>query len=147
MIHPDTLSKFFQRQMEIDELPIPLNGEDMDHILLFFHYIRELSAKPRIVVRYMREAFVCKWNHSTRVTFDRGIECIPAVSCPDLRQLSRKLWYSVRFPTVILEVKFTDVYPDWVQKMIEQMSLTRDSIAKYLVAVKKMNKLGFRFEY
>jgi SPX domain protein involved in polyphosphate accumulation len=146
-IHPEILSKFFQRQMDIDDLPIPLNGEDMDHILLFFHYMRELGAKPRILLRYMREAYVSKWDHSTRITFDRGIQCVPAISCPDVKYLNRNIWYSVPFPIVILEVKFTNVFPVWVQRMIRQMSLTRDSVAKYLAAVKEMNSLGFRFEY
>lgn len=147
MIRHEFLSKFFKRQMETDELPIPMNGADIDHVLLFFDYVRQLSAKPRIVVRYTREAYVCRWDHSTRITFDRQIQCVPAIYCPEIKDLSRNIWYPVPFPSVILEIKFSNFYPEWIQKTITQMSLSRDSIAKYLVSVKEMNSLGFRFEY
>ncbi|MBN1902964.1 polyphosphate polymerase domain-containing protein [Candidatus Sumerlaeota bacterium] len=146
MIRPEFLSNFFRTQMRAEELPIPFFPHDMDHVLLFFDYMRQLRARPRVVARYMREAYVCRMDHSTRITFDRNLQCVPAICCPDLEKLARNIWYSLPYPSVILEIKFNCFFPVWVQKMIEQLSLSRDSISKYLVAVKELNRLGFRFE-
>jgi len=96
-----------------------------------------IRARPAAYVSYMREAYVLPEGNQVRVTFDRelyGSHYAPRGSLsvpPDGRQ---------RPPLggVILELKFTDRFPGWMQELVRAFDLQRRSVAKYVLCAKAL---------
>jgi hypothetical protein len=44
---------------------------------------------------------------------------------------------------VILEIKFTDCYPVWLNQMVKVFNLHRQSISKYVGSIKQSCLLGY----
>jgi hypothetical protein len=42
----------------------------------------------------------------------------------------------------ILEVKFTNLYPSWVSKMVQEFQLERTSVPKYVMCIEEANRVG-----
>ncbi|MFT7680242.1 MAG: SPX domain protein involved in polyphosphate accumulation [Planctomycetota bacterium] len=99
----------------------------------FLRLVREMGAGPVVHVRYEREAYEARGRAPVRVTFDRKLsraitdEWEPRLQGDDYR----------RTPTagVILEVKFTDSAPSWVDELISRAELMRTSIPKYALCI------------
>ena len=92
-----------------------------------------IGAGPGIYVSYMREAYVSPNSNRVRVTFDRKLygtrfdrsQClIPPTdgAYPDVGG-------------VILELKFTDRFPVWMQDLVQHFNLQRGSMPKYIDCV------------
>jgi SPX domain protein involved in polyphosphate accumulation len=96
-------------------------------------------AMPSTTVRYDREAFVARDGDAMRITFDRNLRCLPSLEYSDDIWDARSFWHILPQVPVVLEVKFTDHYPHWVQKMIQRFGLQRTSMAKYVQCVKTLH--------
>jgi hypothetical protein len=90
-------------------------------------------ARPTAMVRYVREAYVEPDGGPLRLTMDRAIAC---------RQAERRAveldgpgWVYLRNRWVVLEIKFTDMFPLWAREMVEALGLPRTSSAKYVQSV------------
>jgi SPX domain protein involved in polyphosphate accumulation len=99
----------------------------------FCHLKKEIMADASLYVCYYREAFVSKANNSLRVTFDRDVR-----GCP--YRLDEGLFapgegVKAAFPGVILEIKFTNQYPGWINDLVRQFGLQRCSAAKYIESI------------
>ena len=109
-------------------------------------YFRELAgafgARPCATVRYQREAFVSRDGEPLRITFDRDLCCIPTTEYNHEIWNADSFWHTLPEVPVVLEVKFTDHYPAWVQQMIHRFGLTRGSMAKYVECVKILQSEG-----
>ena len=98
------------------------------------------NARPCTTVRYQREAYMGRNGESVRITFDRDLSYLPSPKySPDLWSPNEFWHYNHSLP-VIMEVKFTDQYPQWVQQMIQRFGLQRTSIAKYVECVKSLQR-------
>ena len=99
----------------------------------FLRLVREMGAQPVIHVRYEREAYEARGHAPVRITFDRMLSrAMPDGWEPRLRGDDYR-----RTPTngVILEVKFTDDAPSWVDELVSRAELMRVSIPKYALCV------------
>ena len=95
----------------------------------FNHLMHRLRARPMVHVGYLREAWVSTQSNSVRVTFDREVRGEP--------------WHDAEFSTkmrdpifpfgkqLILELKFTDRFPDWLADMVRHFNLTQCGVPKY----------------
>jgi len=106
----------------------------------------DLSASPLVLVHYLREAYVDAEDQPLRITFDRELSFTPSVDWTDSMMFNEKDWHPVPEIPVILEIKFSNTFPWWVNKMIQRFGLHRDSIAKYLICVKDMKRQGIPIE-
>lgn len=99
----------------------------------FAQLTRQISADASLYVCYHREAFVSAKNNSLRVTFDREVE-----GCPfDLQNglFAPGDGVPTAIHGVILEVKFTNQYPGWINDMVRQFQLQRRSVPKYIECI------------
>jgi hypothetical protein len=95
----------------------------------FLELVEQLHAHPTAHVAYLREAYVDPVNDAVRVTFDRDVRA-ETRRAPDFD--TRMENYSQPFgDKVILELKFTDRYPNWFQRLIERFDLMQCGAAKY----------------
>ncbi len=99
----------------------------------FVHLVRELGARPTMHVRYEREAYEAIGGAPVRVTLDRGLSRATARDWQP--RLGGGDYRRTPLPGVILEVKFTDSSPPWVQDLVSRLELQRRSIPKYVLCL------------
>jgi len=125
-----------------DRLKPPSDGsERTKNLEQFLFYMRQIQAKPVIRVRYMRQAFESNLNDDARVTLDRQL-CFNITRTPQL-VFGGDGWQRPRESGVVLELKFTDRCPMWLNRMVQYFGLTAESLSKYASLVKQA--CGLRF--
>jgi len=118
-------------------------NEEWENLCQFRDLLDQLEARPVLHVRYEREAFMSVTGEPVRITFDRKLEYLATEEQENQVRVEGLGWRSVEDLPVILEVKFTDVYPYWVRDLIRRFHLLRDSVAKYVVCVNALTREGF----
>ena len=109
-----------------------LFSREAKHQVALGHFIALVSilgAKPKALVTYLREAYVDPKNDDIRVTLDREVRITPRETVD----------FNLNMPTyvqpfgqrVILEIKFNNRFPNWLNEMVQSLSLTRSAAAKY----------------
>ncbi|HYV29143.1 MAG TPA: VTC domain-containing protein, partial [Candidatus Eisenbacteria bacterium] len=93
--------------------------------------ISEIHARPKVHITYLREAWVSTLDNSVRVTLDRKVTAEP--------DLTARVSTQVRQPTgvfgqndVILELKFTNRFPDWFRELVRVFNCVQCGAAKYV---------------
>ena len=107
-----------------------LNGrQDASALEEFCKLARSLGAIPTLIVGYDREAYLDSITGTCRVTFDRNLR---ARSFDEFEGLTTNLQPARhQDPGVILEMKYVDRLPQWMQAVILQFGLQRQSVPKY----------------
>jgi len=93
-----------------------------------------LAADGKVFVSYLREAYVTPRDDTVRVTFDRLIRATPHDGRALLDLTGRRGLYP-KVKGIVLELKFTDRFPNWMRQMVEIFDLQRVSMAKYVSCV------------
>lgn len=120
------------------QLPAPhhLISKDPKHLVAlqkFCDLMVNLGAAPKAHIFYMREAWISRMDNSVRVTMDRQVLCDPE---PTARLLTALVDPVVVFGNmVILELKFTNRFPDWFKALVRIFGLTQCGAAKYVDGV------------
>ncbi len=91
--------------------------------------VHALDARPTVVVRYDREAYVGLFDPEVRVTFDRRLRTLATdqLTVP----LEASGFATVLGRRVVLELKFNDRCPGWMQTVVHRFGLARQSFSKY----------------
>ena len=89
---------------------------------------------PRVYISYQREAYVSPDSDQIRVTFDRQITAARYRSTPYLA--TPKATMPVDMRGVVLEMKFTDRFPNWMRQMVHALDLWRWPSAKYVAGIR-----------
>ena len=111
----------------------PEDGRQLVAVQKFCRLMSEIQARPRMHIAYLREAYENPGNNAVRLTFDRRVESAPN---PNSRLIARAdQAHSVFGPTVILELKFTNRYPNWFQDLVEIFDLSQTGAAKYAAGI------------
>ncbi len=106
----------------------------------FCNLMRTLNASPKAHVGYRREAWKAP-NNSVRVTLDRDVRTAPDIEASlntDLEGLK-----PVFGNGIVLEIKFTDRFPLWLNQMVCAFNLRRGSAAKYVDGVVMLGEYRF----
>lgn len=104
----------------------------------FCELTQQIGAKPKVHIAYLREAYVHPTNNSVRVTLDRAV-------CADYEPTAR-LSTEMKKPVfpfgrdVILELKFTNHFPNWFRELVHVFGCMQCGAAKY---VEGAENLGF----
>ena len=99
----------------------------------FVSEMRRLNAGSMVRVRYRREAYESKGRDPVRITLDTDV-MHKSTSDGDL-SLSGEGWSVTPTEGVILEIKFTAIYPQWVADLVRQFNLESKSIPKYVLSL------------
>ena len=97
----------------------------------FCQLMSEIHARPKVHISYLREAWVSTLDNSVRVTLDRQVNAEP--------NLAGKISAEVKNPVrvfrsqdVILELKFTNRFPDWFRELVRLFNCMQCGAAKYV---------------
>ena len=95
----------------------------------FLKLREQIQAVPQAHVCYQREAYVDPFQDAVRVTFDRSV-LTEARFTPTFK--TEMVNPSRPFgDEVILELKFTDRFPNWCRTLVEKFGLMQCGAAKY----------------
>ena len=98
----------------------------------FCHLAGSIHAKPKVHIAYLREAYVSD-NDEVRVTLDREVVAEPNLDpC-----VKTKLEHPVGSfdKNVILELKFTNRFPDWFRELVRVCNVMQCGAAKYVESI------------
>ena len=103
----------------------------------FCRLVSELNARPVAHVAYLREAWMNERDNSIRVTVDREVRCEPEPSSSFKTEMSNPV--RVFGDHAVLELKFTNRFPDWFKELVRIHNLVQCGAAKY---VDGANRIG-----
>jgi hypothetical protein len=107
----------------------------------FNELLLKLNARPKLHNRYSREAWVSPHDNSVRVTFDREVHVEPFFRAEAVTAMSNPL--HIYSDVCILELKFTNRFPDWFKDLVRSFNLMRSAAAKFAGAVLFMGEHHF----
>ncbi len=99
----------------------------------FCQLMHDIHARPKAHVAYWREAWISPHDNSVRVTLDREVKCEPETTTRLVTHMLDPV-----FPfgdEVILELKFTNRFPDWFKDLVRVFGLMQCGAAKYVEGV------------
>ncbi len=99
----------------------------------FLFHLKSKALRPVVLVVYEREAYYCKFNRNLRVTFDKKLRS-KALPAPEELFTDNDLRYAFA-NCFVLEIKFHDGFPRWLQTIIERYGLIRSAVSKYTICV------------
>jgi len=125
-------------------LPPQSYSVDTKALNQFQLYMTSIQAKPKVLIRYMRQAFEDEGESRVRVTFDRQL-CYSVTDKPEVR-LGGSGWQ--RSPVtenggVVLEIKFNGSYPVWLSRLVEYFDLRARAMSKYATSISDSCLLRF----
>jgi hypothetical protein len=106
----------------------------------FCHTCRQIDARAAAYISYRREAYVSPNSDQIRVTFDRQITA--SRYAPRLGMKVPQAPSPVDMGGIVLEMKFTDRFPNWMRQMVHALNLWRCSSAKYVAGVRILGYPG-----
>lgn len=103
----------------------------------FLYRLRSLGARPSVLVRYRREAWVGIYDQYSRFTLDHHIIVQPPAGL-DLNG-DPSAWRGVDHPQdtnyyrslIVLELKFPSLIPSWMVSLVRRFQLLRRGFSKY----------------
>ncbi len=99
----------------------------------FCELCQKINARPTAYTSYMREGYERPDSNVQRVTFDRNLRAGPYRGSIDISELER--WAKPEIQGIVLELKFTDRFPEWMHTLAESFNLQRTSMPKYVECV------------
>ena len=102
----------------------------------FGRLMQDMRAKPKAHIAYLREAWISPRDNSVRVTMDRDVKLEPKSAARLSLDMDRPV--IVFGKEVILELKFTDRFPDWFRELVRVFGLMQCGAAKYVDGVTLM---------
>jgi hypothetical protein len=109
-------------------------GVSNDPVLIEFERIARLQCqKPKVVVAYEREAFTSLRPSGLRISFDHAMRYARATDLFPKDPIYRS---QPGYP-IVLEIKTPDEGPDWLRKLVRDLSLKAEPHSKYANAVEQ----------
>jgi SPX domain protein involved in polyphosphate accumulation len=99
----------------------------------FCHLMMAQQAVPKAHIFYMREAWISPHDNSVRVTMDRTVLADPEPTARLTVTMDRPILLFK--PFVILELKFTNRFPDWFRDLVRTFDSMQCGAAKYAEGV------------
>jgi hypothetical protein len=114
------------------------DGTGLVAVQKFCELMTQLHAKPKSHIYYKREAYVSD-DDQVRVTMDRDVYSEPNLESRIKLKMDRPVHAFVGF--VILELKFTNRFPNWFRELVRMANVMQCGAAKYVSGI---NLLGHR---
>lgn len=109
------------------------SATQLDALEHFSMLAGKLRATPKMLISYLREAYQSEDSNDVRVTIDRNVTAcrvygnsIPAHTNGE---------FSVFGKMVILELKFTNRFPVWLNELTQRFHLRHESASKYVDSI------------
>ena len=111
----------------------------------FIRLAQGIGAKPQTHVYYLREAWLARHDNSVRVTMDRNVQSCVERSLELSPEMESPVWPFGN--KVILELKFTNKFPNWFLELVRIFNLKQTGAAKYVDGLSSMQGEALEFPY
>lgn len=108
------------------------NAKALVALQRFCELMSRIRAKPKVHIAYAREAYVSD-DDRVRVTLDRKVRGEPNLKSSVKTEMSRPAYSYC--DDVILELKFTDRFPNWFKELVRIFNVMQCGAAKYVSSV------------
>jgi hypothetical protein len=131
---------------EPSDLKNPTDMKAYDSLRVFCELRESINGTGKVIVSYLREAYVTPDSDQVRVTFDRNLITTKFEGrfvCGDFEN-------GIRAPIgrtihgCVLELKFTDRFPNWMRDLVHTFNLRRTSMPKYVNCLFTLGQDGMR---
>jgi hypothetical protein len=102
-------------------------------LLRFVELMQDVQARPKAHIAYYREAYVPHDDNSARLTMDREVRAAAELTARLTTDMDQPVLVWGR--DVVLELKFTNRFPDWFGQLVRIFSLRQCGAAKYVDGV------------
>ncbi len=116
--------------------PADLVHDDEKNFAALYNFCslrNRIGAQPAAYTSYMREGYEPRDSNIVRVTFDRRLRAGTYDGVLSVAGLEK--WSRPHVGEVVLELKFTDRFPDWMHELVQWFDLERTSVPKYVECV------------
>jgi hypothetical protein len=103
----------------------------------YLSLIRDIQAKPAVLVKYRREAYEAMGGGAVRINFDHNLEY---ADFKGKFGFNGGDWKKVQPDGTIFEIKFTEHYPPWITELARLFNLQQTSVPKYVLSVEDLLK-------
>lgn len=107
-----------------------LKDSSFSFIQQFYQGIVNHALQPRVIVDYIREAYV-RETGDVRVTFDKELSFVK--NSIDLFDPTAVEVKAIQRPILIMEVKFNEFLPQWIREVLQLSGHERSAISKYTI--------------
>jgi hypothetical protein len=129
----DALDMFKSRNINGQVLSNDFFPKGNENSKRFFYQVFSNNLRPVVLVVYEREAFQGKWDSTVRLTFDKNLR---SKAYPAVEELFEENKLSPALSgNFILEVKFNNHFPSWLNPVISNFSLRKQSASKYVISM------------
>jgi hypothetical protein len=124
----------------LDQRPLDfahaLSPRDQADLAYFNHQVARIAARPVVRIKYTREAYQGLGNEPVRITIDTDLHHATTFGA-DLGHGPGR-WSATPLGGAIVEVKFTERFPWWVQEFIRAFDLHQRGVPKYVLSVQHL---------
>ena len=125
-----------------EDFPLLENPVDNHYFLEYARVARAIGARPKMLIRYVRESYFGANDDYARLTFDRRICYRPTRSwnLPGIedasgwRPMDNQTALNRPFAGYIFELKAMRNAPEWMMELVERFNLTTTGFCKYATA-------------
>lgn len=96
----------------------------------FYLYMRTQHMSPKVIVDYVREAYM-EEIEDVRITFDKYLSA--GVNSIDIFEKNLITVEALKYPYMIMEVKFNSFLPDYIRDVLQLDTHHRAAISKYVI--------------
>jgi len=133
MVHRSAGALLLAGQLPAPEFLVSDKPQHLAALQRFCYLMQRLNAGPLVHVAYLREAWVSPHGNSVRVTIDRAVRGEPRREAVFRTEMNHPV-----FPfgkQLVLELKFTDRFPDWFADLVRHFNLLQTGAPKYCGSV------------
>jgi hypothetical protein len=142
MVRRDAARLLLAGQMPGPEHMLSQKPSHLAAVQRFVFLMQRLHAKLVVHVGYMREAWMSPESNSVRVTIDRNVKGESRTEAVFDTQMTKAIRpFGGR---AILELKFTDRFPDWFAELVRHFNLTQVGIPKYCGSIMEAGEEAFQ---
>ncbi len=132
-VYKDAIQDLFNGHAPTKKHLVKNSMTELDALEHFCLLRGKLQASPKLHITYMREAYEERHSNEVRVTIDRNVRSSQVRHDGFEAQQSGGL--PVFGNTVILELKFTNRFPDWLNELTQRFHLRKESASKYVDSI------------
>lgn len=110
-----------------------LHQPDKPFMMELYNEMTHNFLRPKVIVDYVREPYVCH-NGNVRITFDKELRT--GLHSTDIFNKELNSVRAIDENLIILEVKYDEYLPGYIQTALQLQGLTRQSASKYVICRK-----------
>lgn len=107
-----------------------IKAENARKFLYYYHYH---VLQPAVLINYEREPFECKFGSGLRVTFDKNVRAKTPSGYNNI--FSEEGYKTALKDHFVLEIKFHQVLPNWLPRVLRKYNIIRESSPKYAMSI------------